>query len=135
MFSKFLSNRSLFINLTRADLTTIISKEQELNAALKKSIDQRFNVVSKYKPDHLLTASDFKSYGSSDHVKEINHMLKHAHDGNLKKIKLNKQKAIDGRDHLIISLTYFNCLRASKLMNIRLLDVEQITKHKEIDGA
>ena len=43
--------------------------------------------------------------------------------------------AIDGRDHLIISLTYFNCLRASKLMNIRLLDVEQITKHKEIDGA
>ena len=112
MFSKFLSDRSLFINLTRADLTTIISKEQELNAALKKSIDQRFNVVSKYKSDHLLTASDFKSYGSSDHVKEINHMLKHAHDGNLKKIKLNKQKAIDVRDHLMVSLTYFNCLRA-----------------------
>ena len=92
-------------------------------------------MVSKYKSDHLLTASDFKSYGSSDHAKEINHMLKNAHDGNLKKIKLNKQKAIDGRDHLIISLTYFSCLRASKLMNIRLLDVEQITKHKEIDGA
>ena len=92
-------------------------------------------MVSKYKSDHLLTASDFKSYGSSDHVKEINHMLKHAHDGNLKKIKLNKQKAIDVRDHLMVSLTYFNCLRAWKLMNIRLLDVEQITKHKEIDGA
>ena len=135
MFSKFLTNRSIFINLTRADLSAIIAKVQELNAALKKSIDQRFKVVSKYKSDHLLTVTDFKSYGSSDHVKEINQLLKNAHDGNLKKIKLNKQRAIDVRDHLMVSLTYFNCLRASNLMNIRLIDVEKITKHKEIDGA
>ena len=135
VFCKFLTNRSIFINLKRADLTAIIAKVQELNAALKSSIDLRFKVVSKYKSDHLLTVTDFKSYGSSDHVKEINQLLKNAHDGNLKTIKLNKQRAIDVRDHLMVSLTYFNCLRASNLMNIRLIDVEKITKHKEIDGA
>ena len=135
VFCKFLTNRPIFINLKRADLTAITAKVQELNAALKSSIDQRFKVVSKYKSDHLLTVTDFKSYGSSDHVKEINQLLKNAHDGNLKKIKLNKQRATDVRDHLMVSLTYFNCLRASNLMNIRLIDVEKITKHKEIDGA
>ena len=50
-------------------------------------------------------------------------------------IKINKQQAINIRDYLMVSLTYFNCLRASNLMNISLDDVEKISKHDEIDDA
>ena len=91
MFSRFLSNRFIFINLTRADLIAIIPKVQELSTTLKKSIDQRFKGIWKYK-DHHLTVSDFKSYSYSDHVREINQISKDVHDGNLKRIKLNKQR-------------------------------------------
>ena len=51
------------------------------------------------------------------------------------KFRLSKQNATETRDHLILSLCYFNCLRASNLMNITLEDVNKITKHEEIEDA
>ena len=35
----------------------------------------------------------------------------------------------------MVSLTYFNCLRASTLMNITLADISRMNPHNEIDGA
>ena len=52
-----------------------------------------------------------------------------------KTVTINKQKAIEVRDYLMVSLTYFNCLRASNLMSITLEDMGKIKPNDEIDRA
>ena len=49
--------------------------------------------------------------------------------------RITKEKAIDIEDYQVVSLTYFNCLRASNLMNITLHGVNKMTKHEKIDDA
>ena len=107
---------------------------QELNSSLKRYIDQREQVMSKHKSDTLIAANKFQSYGSSKHIKELNADL-HSLTTSPKSVKLSKQKAIDVRDYLMVSLTYLNCLRASTLMNITLADISRMNPHNEIDGA
>ena len=68
------------------------------------------------------------------HIKELNADL-HSLLTSPKKVKLTKQKAIGVRDYLMVSYTYFTCLRASNLMNITLADVSSMKLHNEIDGA
>ena len=128
-------NRGVFININSDELTRLQSKVQELCSSLKKHIGQREKVVSKLKYQNLITTDQFKKYGNSKHVKDINEKLKNDLDLGNNIIKINKQLAIDIRDYLMVSLTYFNCLRASNLMNISLDDVEKIEKHDEIDDA
>ena len=77
---------------------------------------------------------NFQDYGSSEHVSSINSTLVKS-EKNKKDLKLTKQRAIGIRDYLMVSLTYFNCLRASNLMNISLEDVKKIKKHEEVDDA
>lgn len=103
----------------------------DLNAVLKKSIDQRQKVMSKVKSDNLITASDFQKYGASKHVNNITELLYSAAKRRLK-FTLSKQKATEARDHLMVSVTYFNCLRASNMINILLEDVAKIKKHEEM---
>ena len=91
--------------------------------------------MSKLKYQNLITTDQFKKYGNAKHVKDINEKLKNDLDLGNDIIKINKQLAIDIRDYLMVSLTYFNCLRASNLMNISLEDVQKIEKHDEIDDA
>ena len=79
--------------------------------------------------------NQFMKYGNSEHVKSINEKLKNDLDLGKDTIKVNKQQAINIRDYLMVSLTYFNCLRASNLMNISLADIEKIEKQDEIDDA
>ena len=134
-FCKFLYNRGVFININSDELTRLQSKVQELCSSLKKHIGQREKVVSKLKYQNLITMDQFKKYGNSKHVKDINEKLKNDLDLGNDIIKINKQLAIDIRDYLMVSLMYFNCLRASNLMNISLDDVEKIEKHDEIDDA
>ena len=62
-------------------------------------------------------------------------MSRKAPSGNVKNVKLTKLKAIKIRDHLMVSLCYHNCLRASNLTNISLEDVKKIEKHHEIEEA
>ena len=62
----------------------------ELCASLKKAVNQRVQVMAKFKSDNLLSVSDFKSYGSPDHVKQINETLKSAAEDKLKSIELKK---------------------------------------------
>ena len=50
-----------------------------------------------------------------------------------KTVTINKQKAIEVRDYLMVSLTYFNCLRASDLESITLEDVGKIKSNDKID--
>ena len=134
VFARFLINRGIFINIKYNSLTRIITKVQELNSSLKRYIDQREQVISQHKSDTLIAANKFQSYGSSKHIKELNADL-HSLSTSPKNVKLTKQKAIDVRDYLIVFLTYFNCLRASNLMNITLADVSSMKPHNEIDGA
>ena len=134
VFARFLINRGIFINIRYNSLTRIITKVQELNSSLKRYIDQREQVMSKHKSDTLIAANKFQSYGSSKHIKELNADL-HSLTTSPKSVKLSKQKAIDVRDYLMVSLTYFNCFRASNLMNITLADISRMKPHNEIDGA
>ena len=132
---RFLGNRSIFINLKRTDLVYIQAKVSELCSALKPAIDQRFKVMSKFKSENLLTVTSFQSYGSSEHIKYINQFLKKSAAKETKGVTLTKQRAIDVRDYLMVSLSYFNCLRASNLFNISIEDFTNIKKHDEIQDA
>ena len=103
VFARFLINRRIFINIRYNSLTRIINKVQELNSSLKRYIDQRELVMSKHKSDTLIAANKFQSYGSSKHIKELNADL-HSLTTSPKSVKLSKQKAIDVRDYLMVSL-------------------------------
>ena len=76
--------------------------------------------MAKFKSENLLAVSDFKCYGSSVHAKEINSMLKETGENKFSNIRITKQRATDMRDYLMLSLRYFNYLRASNLMSITL---------------
>ena len=122
------------IKIRYNSLSRIIPKVQELNSSLKMSIDQREQVISKHKSDTLIAANKFQSYGNSKHIKETNQDL-YSLSVSPKTVTLTRQKAIDVRDYLMVSLTYFNCLRVSNLMNITLTGINNIKPHDEIDGA
>ena len=133
---KFLNNRCVFINIKVPELSHLISECQELCASLKLHITQREKIVSKFKSESLITTEQFQKYGSSEHVQKINEILKYvAENSGRRKQRRSKQQSIDIRDYLMVTLMYFNCLRASNLMNISLDDVSKIKKHEEIDGA
>ena len=135
-FRKFLNNRCVFINIKVPELSHLISEWQELCASLKLHITQREKIVSKFKSESLITTEQFQKYGSSEHVQKINEILKYvAENSGRRKQRRSKQQSIDIRDYLMVTLMYFNCLRASNLMNISLDDVSKIKKHEEIDGA
>ena len=136
-FLKFLLNQGIFINLRADEINRLTMKIQELCASLQTSIDKREKLIAKIKSETLITVKNFQDFGSSDHVKNINQTLKNMSLSQVKrgKMKINKQSAIDIYDYLMVSLTYFSCLRASNLISISLQDVSKITKHKEIDGA
>ena len=137
VFLRFLLNRGIFINLRADEINRMAMKIQELCASLKTSIDKREKLIAKIKSETLITVKNFQDFGSSNHVRSINQTLKNMSLSRAKSVemKISKQSAIDIRDYLMVSLTYFNCLRASNLMNISLQDVNKITKHEEIDGA
>ena len=136
-FLKFLLNQGIFINLRADEINRLTMKIQELCASLQTSIDQREKLIVKIKSETLITVKNFQDFGSSDHVKNINQTLKNMSLSQVKrgKMKINKQSAIDICDYLMVSLTYFSCLRASNLISMSLQDVSKITKHEEIDGA
>ena len=90
VFTEFLINRSIFINLTRTDLIQVQMKISELSSSWKNSIDQRFQVMAKFKSENLLTVWDFKCYVSSDYAKEINGTLKEAGQNKLNSIRITK---------------------------------------------
>ena len=90
---------------------------------------------SKLKLKTLIRTDQFLKYENSEHVKEINEKLKNHSEHKKEAIKINKQQVINIRDYLMVSLTYFNFLRASNLMNISLDAVEKISKHDEIDDV
>ena len=90
VFTKFLINRSIFINLTRTDLIQVQIKISKLCSSWKNSIDQKFQVMAKFKSENLLTVWDFKCYVSSDHAKEINSTLKVAGENKLNSIRITK---------------------------------------------
>ena len=90
---------------------------------------------SKLKLKTLIRTDQFLRYRNSELVKEINEKLRNHSEHNKDAIKINKQQVINIRDYLMVSLTYFNFLRASNLMNISLDAVEKISKHDEIDDV
>ena len=137
VFLRFLLNRGIFINLRADEINRMTMKIQELCASLKTSIDRREKLIAKIKSEALITVKNFQDFGSSSHVKNINQTLKNMSLSRAKSVemKISKQSPIDIRDYLMVSLTYFNCLRASNLMNISLQDVNKIAKHEEIHGA
>ena len=65
-------------------------------------------------------------------MKDINKLL-YLLNHSSKTVTINKQKAIEVRDYLMVSLTYFNCLRASDLESITLEDVGKIKPNDKID--
>ena len=48
---------------------------QELNSSLKQYINQREQLISKFKSETLITTEQFQKYGNSKDVKDINKLL------------------------------------------------------------
>ena len=137
VFCKFLISVGyslIWINLTIEDIQHLTLKVQELCKSLKKSIDAQEKVTSKMKSNTLIKVKNFQYYGSSNQVKNINSTLQKSSEVT-KNNRITKEKAIDIEDYQILSLTYFNCLRASNVMNITLHGVNKMTKHEKIDDA
>ena len=65
-----------------------------------------------------MTTEQFPKYGNSKHVKDINELL-YLLVHSSKTVTINKQKAIEVRDYLMVSLTYFNCLSQIHLQQIK----------------
>ena len=134
VFCKFLYNRGILIDISTANLKRIMSKVQELCSSLRQYIDPREQEVSQIKSKLLITTKQFEAYWNSDYVKYVNTLL-HTATKSIKSISTRKHKATEVRDYLMVSMTYFNCLRTSNLINISLGDIKKIEKYSEIDGA
>ena len=50
------------------------------------------------------------------------------------KLTTNLQDAVNVRDHLMLTLTYINALRASNLINISLKEIQSAKPHDELEA-
>ena len=50
------------------------------------------------------------------------------------KLTTNLQDAVNVRDHLMLTLTYINTLRASNLINISLKEIQSAKPHAELEA-
>ena len=129
----FLRDRHLFIGPNqqqRLDLTHFIA---ELQKNLKDLISERENSIKEFKSSTLINAKDFQKYGSSEFVKDIIEVLNKV-DTEGEKATTNLQDAVNVRDHLMLTLTYINALRASNLINITLKEVLSAKPHDELEA-
>lgn len=129
----FLRDRHLFIGPNRQqrlDLTHFIA---ELQKNLKDLISERENSIKEFKSSTFINAKDFQKYGSSEFVKDIIEVLNKV-DTEGEKATTNLQDAVNVRDHLMLTLTYINALRASNLINITLKEVHTAKPHDELEA-
>ena len=129
----FLRDRHLFIGPNRQqrlDLTHFIA---ELQKNLKDLISERENSIKEFKSSTFINAKDFQKYGSSEFVKDIIEVLNKV-DTEGEKATTNLQNAVNVRDHLMLTLTYINALRASNLINITLKEVLSAKPHDELEA-
>ena len=129
----FLRDRHLFIGPNRQqrlDLTHFIA---ELQKNLKDLISERENSIKEFKSSTFINAKDFQKYGSSEFVKDIIEVLNKV-DTEGEKATTNLQDALNVRDHLMLTLTYINALRASNLINITLKEVHSAKPHDELEA-
>ena len=132
-FTGFLRDRHIFIGLSRQEITDLTQFIWELQKNLKDLINEREHSIKEFKSNIFINPVDFQEYGSSDFVKDnVDILTKLDREGEEAKITL--QDAIDIRDHLMLSLTFINALRASNLMNITLKEVQAAKKHGELDA-
>ena len=94
----------------------MVLKIQELCASVKKSIGSREKLISKIESETLFTVKNVQDFRSSEHVRNINQMLKIMSMSKVRsgKMKITTQSATDIRDYLMVSLTYFNIYIAIK---------------------
>lgn len=88
----------------------MVLKIQDLCASVKKNIGSREKLISKIESETLFTVKNFQDFRSSEHVRNINQMLKNMSMSKVRsgKMKISTQSATDIRDYLMVSLTYFN---------------------------
>ena len=132
-FTGFLRDRHIFVGLSRQEITDLTQFIWELQKNLKDLISEREHSIKEFKSNIFINAVDFQEYGSSDFVKDnVDILTKLDREG--EEAKTTLQDAIDIRDHLMLSLTFINALRASNLMNITLKEVQAAKKHGELDA-
>ena len=129
----FLRDRHLFIGLNRQQLLDLTHFIAELQKNLKDLISERENSIKEFKSSIFINAEDFQKYGSSEFVKDIIEILNKV-DTEGEKATTNLQDAVNVRDHLMLTLTYINALRASNLINITLKEVHSAKPHDELEA-
>ena len=96
-------------------------------------ISEHENCIKEFKSNIFINAEDFQKYGSSEFVKDTVDVLNKL-DVEGEQVKTNLQDAVNVRDHLMLTLTYINALRASNLINITLKEIQAAKQHDEQDA-
>ena len=73
--SKFVAQRKIFIGLNSDELKDLKFKCKELMTNLKNLCKERRQDMHEFKSSVLISPKDFKEYGGSEHVKELNKLL------------------------------------------------------------
>ena len=114
-FTGFLRDSHIFAGLSRQEMADLTQFIWELQKNLKDLISERDHSIKEFK-SNIVNAVDFQEYGSSDFFKDnVDILTKLDREG--EETKTTLQDAINIRDHLMLSLTFINALRASNLMN------------------
>ena len=93
---------------------------------------KREHAIKEFKSNIFINVEGFQRYESSDFVKNIIGLFNKL-DKDSEEAMTTLQDAIDVRDHLILTVTFINALRASNIINITLKEVEAANKHDEFD--
>ena len=124
----FLRDRHAYVGLTRQHLGDIKLFIGHLQKNLKDLILEREHSIRECKSNIFINAEDFIKYGNSDYVKDIVDLLNKV-DKEGEEANISLKEAIDVRDHLILTITFINSLRASNIINITLKEVQAAKKH------
>ena len=123
--------RETFIHWSKS--TTMVRCNPLYSRTLKDLISERENSIKEFKSSTFINAKDFQKYRSSEFVKDIIEVLNKV-DTEGEKATTNLQDAVNVRDHLMLTLTYINALRASNLINITLKEVHSAKPHDELEA-
>lgn len=91
--------------------------------------------MSEFISSILISTEDFRQYGASEHVENLNKLLLSIENKVRSSVKLSLQQTIKVRNHLMVTITYLNALRVSNLLNTSLKEVNSAKEDKELPGA
>ena len=129
-FIKFLRRRHIFAGMSRDHFRILEESIEDWNSRLKPLIRQRRIDLRKEKAKQLMTPKHMIAYGRSTFVQKLIKSINDLSESS----KSTKRFAVKVRDYLMTDCCLMNGLRASNLIELRLQDVKEATKHPDYPG-